>query len=138
MINSRDIKDLDVRVGALALRFQEKCKRELGIDIVFTSTYRDDESQNALYAQGRTAPGRIVTKAKAGQSWHNYKLAFDWAPLDNGRINWARLDLWEKCGPVAESIGLEWAGRWTTFRELAHCQWTGGLSLKDLQAGKRP
>jgi len=28
--------------------------------------------QDALYAQGRTAPGKIVTNAKAGQSYHNY------------------------------------------------------------------
>ena len=30
--------------------------------------------QNALYAQGRITPGKIVTKAKGGQSWHNFGL----------------------------------------------------------------
>ena len=42
-----------------------------------------------------------------------------------------------RCGAVAESLGLEWAGRWKgALVELAHCQWTGGLTLADLQAGE--
>ena len=39
------------------------------------------EEQTALYAIGRTSPGKIVTKARAGESYHNYGLAFDWVPL---------------------------------------------------------
>ena len=35
------------------------------------------DEQNRLYQKGRTKPGRIVTNAKAGQSWHNYGFAFD-------------------------------------------------------------
>lgn len=33
--------------------------------------------QDSLYAQGRTTPGKIVTWAKGGKSWHNYGLAVD-------------------------------------------------------------
>jgi len=44
--------------------------------------------------------------------------------------------LFTKCGEIAESVGLEWAGRWTKFKEMAHCQYTGGLTLADFQAGK--
>ena len=43
--------------------------------------FRSFEEQAALYSLGRSAPGRIVTKAKAGESYHNYGLAFDWVPL---------------------------------------------------------
>jgi len=42
---------------------------------------RTMEEQTALFAIGRSAPGRIVTKARAGESYHNYGLAFDWVPL---------------------------------------------------------
>jgi len=42
---------------------------------------RTMEEQAALYSLGRSAPGRIVTKARAGESYHNYGLAFDWVPL---------------------------------------------------------
>jgi peptidoglycan L-alanyl-D-glutamate endopeptidase CwlK len=42
---------------------------------------RTMEEQTALYAIGRTSLGKIVTKARAGESYHNYGLAFDWVPL---------------------------------------------------------
>jgi peptidoglycan L-alanyl-D-glutamate endopeptidase CwlK len=135
MINSRDLKDLHPRVAILCSAFITKCK-EQGIDILITSTYRDGESQNALYAQGRTTSGKVVTNAKAGQSWHNWRCAFDFVPVINGKAQWADTATFERCGQIAESVGLEWAGRWTRFRELAHCQFTDGLTLADFQAGK--
>ena len=137
MINSRRLEDLHPHVSAMAFTFLGKCK-EAGIDVIITSTYRDHESQDALYAQGRTAAGKKVTNAKGGQSWHNHKLAFDFCPIVNGKAAWSDTAAFTKCGEIAESCGLEWAGRWRTFKELAHCQWTGGLSLADLQAGKYP
>jgi len=135
MINSRDLKDLHPKVAALCSTFVVKCK-DAGIDVLITSTYRDAESQNALYAQGRTTPGAKVTNAKAGQSWHNWRCAFDFVPIVNGKAQWNDTATFEKCGQIAEAIGLEWAGRWKTFKELAHCQYTGGLTLADFQSGK--
>lgn len=136
MINSRDIKDLLPKVQSLTSAFIEKCQAE-GIDALITSTYRDMESQAALYAQGRTARGKIVTNAKAGQSFHNFRCAFDFVPIVNGKAQWDDVATFTRCGVIAESLGLEWAGRWKTFKELAHCQFTGGLTLKDLQSGKK-
>lgn len=135
MINSRNINDLHPKVKALCEAFIAKCA-EQGIDVIITSTYRDAESQNALYAQGRTRPGKIVTNAKAGQSWHNWRVAFDFVPVVNGKAQWDDERTFVKCGEIAESVGLEWAGRWRRFREMAHCQFTGGLSLLDFQSGK--
>lgn len=138
MINSRDINDLDPRVAAKCLALIDAC-RDAGIDLIVTSTYRDNECQESLYAQGRTKPGQIVTKARAGQSWHNYRLAFDVVPVVGGKAQWnAKSDVWETIGRLGESVGLEWAGRWKTFREMPHFQWTGGLTLKQLQSGKMP
>lgn len=135
MISSRSLSDLNPKVAAMCTEFINKCKDQ-NIDVIITSTYRDAESQNALYAQGRTAPGKIVTNAKGGQSFHNWHVAFDFCPIVNGKAIWNDVDLYEKCGKIAESIGLEWAGRWVKFRELAHCQYTYGLTLADFQAGK--
>lgn len=137
MINSRDLKDLHPKVAAMCSAFVNACKSQ-GIDVLITSTLRDNESQNALYAQGRTVKGSIVTNAKAGQSFHNYGLAFDFCPIVNGKCQWNDLDLFKRCGVIAESVGLEWAGRWAgKFRESAHCQYAGGLTIQDLQAGKQ-
>ena len=135
MINSRKIEDLHPKVADLCNQFITECK-DAGIDVLITSTYRDNESQNALYNQGRTTAGNKVTNAKGGQSFHNYKIAFDFCPIVNGKAQWNDTTAFNKCGEIAESLGLEWAGRWKTFKELAHCQYTGGLTLKDLQAGK--
>ena len=136
MINSRNINDLLPNVKVRVEKFIELCDEE-GIDLLITSTYRDNESQEALYEQGRTRPGKIVTNAKSGESWHNYRCAIDIVPLVNGKPNWDGSDpIWEKIGELGEQAGLEWAGRWHSFKELAHFQYTGGLTLADLKAGK--
>lgn len=135
MKNSRDIDDLHPKVAALCRRFIAACAAQ-GIDVLITSTYRDHEAQAALYAQGRTKPGRVVTNARPGHSWHNWRCAFDFVPIVNGKAQWEDLKTFQRCGQIAEAVGLEWAGRWKSFRELAHCQYTGGLTLADLQSGK--
>lgn len=136
MINSRKIEDLHPTVARLCAAFVARCA-EAGIDVIVTSTYRDAESQAALYAQGRTAPGKKVTNARPGYSFHNFRVAFDFCPIEHGKCQWANTALFTRCGEIAESLGLEWAGRWKRFKELAHCQYTGGLTLADFRAGKR-
>ncbi|CAB4122187.1 D-alanyl-D-alanine carboxypeptidase [uncultured Caudovirales phage] len=145
MINSRSLDELHPKVKVLCESFIAKCK-EQNIDVLITSTYRDAESQNALYALGRTVIGSnpkpskpfgdIVTNARAGQSFHNWRVAFDFVPLIHGKAVWNDIKLFTQCGEIAESVGLEWAGRWKSFTETAHCQFTGGLRLADFQAGK--
>lgn len=132
MINSRKIADLNPETADLCKKFVALCIAD-GIDIIITSTYRDFESQDALYAQGRTLPGKKVTNAKAGESYHNFRCAFDFAPIQNGKVDWSNIALFERCGEIAESVGLEWAGRWKRFKELAHCQYTGGLTLAEFR-----
>ena len=136
MINSRSLDDLIPQAHVRADKLIELCKAA-GIDLLITSTYRDNESQDALYAQGRTKPGKIVTKAKGGESFHNYRCAFDVVPLVNGKPVWDDIPLWEQIGRLGKQIGLEWAGDWPTFKESPHFQYTGGKTLKQLQAGEK-
>ena len=135
MINSRDINELHPSVAWLCHNLINKCKED-GIDLLITSTYRDAESQSALYAQGRTTAGKKVTNAKAGQSFHNYRVAFDFVPIVNGKAQWNDKALFNRIGIIGENIGLTWSGRWVKFPELAHFQLTNGLTLADFQAGK--
>lgn len=142
MINSRNLSDLVPPCKDRAEKFLSLAK-DNGIDLLVTSTYRDLESQAALFAQGRTKPGMIITNARPGQSWHNWRCAFDVVPIRNGKPVWNTTgpdgDLWRKVGELGESVGLEWAGKWTgKLREFAHFQYTGGLTLADLQSGKVP
>ncbi len=135
MISSRDPKELHPAVASKASVFLSRCKAA-GIDVIITSTFRDRQAQDALYAQGRTTPGAICTNAKAGESFHNYRCAFDFVPIVNGKAQWSDDALFQKCGEIGESVGLEWAGRWVKFKEKAHLQYTAGLTLADFQAGK--
>ena len=136
MINSRKLDDLIPQAKERVERFIALCQ-EQDIDLLVTSTFRDNESQGELYEQGRSLPGKIVTNAKAGESWHNYRCAVDVVPLVNGKPNWDGSDpIWQTIGELGEQAGLEWAGRWRSFKELAHFQYTGGLTLADLKAGK--
>jgi peptidoglycan LD-endopeptidase CwlK len=142
MINSRDLNDLHPAVKKRADAFLAAAKKH-GIDLLVTSTYRDNASQAYIYAQGRTRPGKRVTNAKPGQSMHNWRVAIDVVPIVAGKPVWdtrhpANLALWNRVGTIAESVGLEWSGRWKNNPEFAHVQYTGGLSLADLQAGKVP
>lgn len=136
MITSRDIDLLEPPVRLRTNLFIKECAH-IGIEVLITSTYRDNEAQQALYEQGRKLPGKIVTNAMAGYSMHNYRCAFDFVPIVGGKCVWDNDALFEQCGEIAEMVGLEWAGRWTSFKEKAHCQYTGGLTLAQLQAGAR-
>ena len=135
MINSRSLDDLIPQARERVDKFIALCK-ESGIDLLVTSTYRDMESQTALYNQGRTAPGKIVTNAHAGESFHNYRCAVDVVPLVNGKPQWDGSDpIWAKVGELGKQAGLEWAGEWHSFKELAHFQYTGGLTIAQLKSG---
>jgi peptidoglycan L-alanyl-D-glutamate endopeptidase CwlK len=145
MINSRNVNELNPKVKELQIKFFEQCALE-GIDLITTSTYRDLESQEALYQVGRSTIGANptakkpmgdkLTNAEAGSSFHNYRVAFDVVPIVNGKAIWNDAKLWAKIGRIGKKVGLEWAGDWKSFKETAHFQYTGGLTLADFKAGK--
>jgi len=138
MVNSRSLEDLDPMVKDLAKQLISACLGQ-NIDLLITSTYRDFECQTVLYQKGRQTPGVIVTNARAGESFHNYRLALDFCPLEDGKCAWNDSAAFTRVGVLAEGLGMQWAGRWMgALRELAHVQWTGGLTIQDLQNGKRP
>ena len=140
MKNRRDINDLQPHVAKLARELVKRCGEELPIDrLAVTSTLRDLAYQSHLFAQGRTAPGKIVTNARAGYSWHNFGLAFDVVPIVAGVAFWdnrtkSGIQLWTDIGSIGEELGLEWGGRWTRFPDMPHFQLTAGRTLAQLRA----
>lgn len=113
------------------------CK-EKGIDIIIAQAYRSIPEQNALYAKGRTKPGPKVTNARGGTSYHNYGLAIDYCLKVDGKAIWTVNKDWRTVATEAKKLGFEWGGEWKSFVDYPHLQMTFGLSIKDLQAGKRP
>jgi peptidoglycan LD-endopeptidase CwlK len=110
---------------------------------------RTFKEQDALYAQGRTKPGDRVTNSKAGQSYHNYGLAIDFAFVidkdQNGSFESLSWDLladldrdgeadWLEVVDVFEEAGWTWGGRFTSLKDNPHLERTFGFNWRMLLA----
>ncbi len=119
----------------------------LGITILITDGFRSIEEQDRIYAQGRTAPGSIVTQAKGGSSYHNYGLAIDFAlRTKSGDVIWdmehdgngnGKAD-WMEVVEAAKKLGFTWGGDWEGFPDYPHLQMDFGYSLRKLRSGHYP
>jgi peptidoglycan LD-endopeptidase CwlK len=123
VITSRAVSNLHADLQPLVYTFLQTVA-EAGVEVLVTCTTRSLKDQEALYAQGRSTPGHIVTNARAGQSAHNYGLAIDVVPLVNGKPDWdGTHPAWEALGRIGQSVGLEWAGEpGFPFPERPHFQ----------------
>ena len=121
--SERNIATLKPEVQPLAKRLiEEGVKRGINVKVIGgTRTY---EEQNDLYAIGRTKQKNkpVVTKARGGQSLHNFGLAFDVGVFsEDGKTYHGEHPDYETLGPIGESLGLEWGGRWK-FVDFPHYQ----------------
>jgi peptidoglycan LD-endopeptidase CwlK len=107
---------------------------------VVTTGYRDPALQAQLYAQGRTAPGSVVTNAPPGSSWHEFGLAFDVAVMGpNGNPTWPNdVALWSRIGAAGKAAGLQWGGDFTTLTDRPHFEFHPGVTLSMARAGRVP
>jgi peptidoglycan LD-endopeptidase CwlK len=94
-----------------------------------TQGLRTFAEQDALYAQGRTKPGKIVTRAKGGQSIHNFGFAVDICLIINNTVaswdttkDWDNDQIadWYECVKIFAKNGYEWGGNWKTSKDLPH------------------
>lgn len=105
----------------------------LGMPMRITEGYRSIARQNELYAQGRTTKGNIVTKAKGGESMHNYGVAVDFVFLKGYDVPES---FWKTFGSVATSKGFEWGGSWKGFVDKPHVEMRKDYTLADFQNNK--
>jgi len=101
-----------------------------------TSTYRDAEAQDALYAKGRTLMGKRVTNVKGGDSFHNHRVAVDVVPIVDGKAVWDDHVAWTRIGAIGTQCGLEWGGYWRTFPDKPHFQDPNGYSIDQYKRGE--
>ena len=112
-----------------------------GLDVKCICGLRTWAEQAALYAKGRTTSGPIVTKAQPGASMHNYGLALDLAVFSkDGKTYHGNHALYRELGPLGESLGFEWGGRWK-FVDEPHYQfrpsWSTNMTERELLASLR-
>lgn len=127
----RNVKELHPELQIKLSLLQSECKKQ-GIVIGVGECLRTQAEQDALYAKGRTKPGKIVTKAKGNtySSMHQWGVAVDiYLKMDvdgDGSIADDAFNnstgLFNKIGKIGQSIGLEWGGSWKSIKDLPHFQ----------------
>lgn len=132
--SERNIATLKPEIQPLARRLIELAV-ERGINVKVISGYRSYEEQDELYKQGRSKPGKVVTKAKGGHSYHNFQLAFDIGVFSaDGKEYYPESEAYLTCGEIGISLGLEWGGSWASFQDLPHFQLNPrGYSLAEMR-----
>jgi peptidoglycan LD-endopeptidase CwlK len=138
MIDDRSFKNLSTllpKVQPIFSKFLLEAKKyfqEKGLDVRIISGNRTWAEQDALYAQGRTAPGQIVTKAKGGQSNHNFGIAVDLGLFKDGQYLEESPYYHDIGNIVAQFPQLEWGGNWKTIVDEPHVQYKTGLTLAQM------
>lgn len=122
----------------LAIAHRTAVEKQLGVPFVIYSGRRSPEEQMALYVRGRsvnkdgiwivTDPHLVVTNALPDHDPHVLGAAYDAAPAPGHRIDWNRIDLFEKVGRLAP-VGLTWGGSWPRLKDLCHYELTGWRNL---------
>lgn len=129
------------RISHLHPKLREECTAIIeylitqGINIRITQGLRNIAEQDALYAQGRTKSGPIVTNAKGGTSFHNYGLAIDFCLLhSNGDVSFSitedtdkdKIKDWDEVVAAFKKFGWEHGDR--GYFDNPHFQKVYGLT----------
>lgn len=159
MIDPRSAQAIATLLPSVQPRFRafletaNKAMKAHGLSVKIISGTRSYAEQEAIYAKGRTVPsdvpcrhagverkvgtckahplGLTVTKARAGFSNHNFGVACDlgvfkgtkWLP-ESPAYNWL--------GPIGETCGLKWAGRWKD-PDRPHYEYPTGLTMAQMR-----
>lgn len=113
--------------------FTNACETGLGITLRAVQTLRTFAEQQAIWDQGRTTPGPIVTKAKPGYSYHQYGMAVDYGHLVvNGTVIDWHFDYSLLLPYMPE--GMTWGGNFTSIKDYPHFEITMGYTVEQLLA----
>lgn len=123
----RGIDKLHPELQVCVNKFLEECKSK-GLNVCITETLRTQEEQEALYAQGRTKPGKIVTNCRGFQSPHCWGVAFDFCRNVKGKEYDNSDKFFNYVGEIAKTIfdnteyDLFWGGDFKTFVDKPHIE----------------
>ncbi|HRN61121.1 MAG TPA: M15 family metallopeptidase [Luteimonas sp.] len=118
----RKWEQLDPEFTQRLLAVYRVMREQHGYDMVLVEGYRSPRRQEELAARGGH-----VTRARAGQSWHQHGLAADSAFLREGKLVISEKDPWamrgyQLYGQVSKEAGLVWGGDWRSIQDLMHVE----------------
>lgn len=102
-------------------------------DFGVASGVRTTEQQKALYAKGRTVPGKIVTNCDGVKKKSNHQAKADGYGYAVDLYGWDGKALWDKAslsaiaGHIKEAAQkypckLQWGGDWKSFKDYPHIE----------------
>jgi len=102
--------------------------RDHGLNVFIFEGHRSIKKQNYLFQNGSG-----VTRARGGDSFHNYGLAADIVFYDQkGNPSWAEHHDWKKLGKIGKKWGLTWGGDFKKINDRTHFEYHPGLKLRDV------
>ena len=128
-----------------ARSFLSRARNFAGFEVRIISGSRTYAEQDQLYRKGRFGnPPPIVTKARGGQSNHNFGIAWDVGIFENGKYlagdNKRETKIYQQLASAVLTDDLEWGGAWTSIVDMPHYQLKLDLTLKEVrlrfEAGK--
>jgi peptidoglycan LD-endopeptidase CwlK len=139
--NEKAIAKLHPQVKNKIRKFINDVYEQHQIFLVIVQDYRTYAQQDAIYAEGRTKPGKIRTKAKGGQSNHNFALAVDVLPVwEDGNLHITgkgvdekNISILKKIANIGKANGLAWGGDWKSIYDPMHFELNTGLSMSQLR-----
>ncbi|WP_404276711.1 M15 family metallopeptidase [Exiguobacterium undae] len=118
-------KEMDPDVSAITRSVITELAAE-GLPIGVAHAFRTKQEQDALFAIGRTRPGKIVTYARGGASNHNFGVAVD---LFFYAAGGKRADFLAPPDPrlnrlvqAMKRYKMQWGGDWGNFPDYPHFQ----------------
>ena len=153
---SRNISDLVPIMQEKAAIIMSGCE-DAGFELLIYCTYRSLEEQAKLFRQGRiydeikakmdrlkklgfdfladiienVGPqheNKKVTYAGPGESWHNFREAFDAVPVVSGKALWNDSQKYDIYGQLVVQSGLDWGGAWSKLKDKPHAQLRFGVN----------
>ena len=129
----RDITLCHPRLQKLIAQLTSECANA-GLPIKIGESFRSVTEQDALYAQGRTQPGSIVTNARGSSysSQHQWGIAADFYRADGKGAYNESGDYFKKVGELAKKLGLGWGGDWKSIVDKPHVylpDWGSGTGI---------
>ncbi|WP_445116980.1 LysM peptidoglycan-binding domain-containing protein [Acinetobacter sp. WZC-1] len=140
--NERHIRKLHPQAQDRIRKLIQVVYKKHQIQLVIVQSFRTYAEQDALYAQGRTKKGPIVTYARGGESNHNFGLAVDVFPLwEDGKLHMAgkgvdakNVKILRVIGETGKTAGLMWGGDWKGKKQdNPHFELNVGKSMSELR-----
>ena len=144
----RNIKSLNPKVQSEFIKLMQIAKKigkTYGVKIKAISGHRSYSEQGSLFAQGRTAPGKIVTYARPGYSNHNFGIALDLGCFDkDGRyLDATNPTLVSKIyrgiynNAEADNLNIDWGGNWKKIKDTPHFEYRSNYTMAQMRERKK-